>query len=117
MPLTRQYTSRGGHTVKLRWPLSLSQSRPVLSAKRTTLPQDPLIRSIRTRAAQANLALELARWLLRFWDTLPAVQRSALTYGLTHGGRVGDGPVMFSVPLSSLLEALGHLRRHPEPEE
>lgn len=99
---------------EINWPhLSL----PVRQANKKLPNQDPLIRSIRTRAAQASLALELARWILRFWNTLPAVQRSALTYGLTHGGRVGDGPVMFSVPLSSLLEALSHLRRNPEPEE
>jgi hypothetical protein len=74
------------------------------------------VQSIRARAANAHLALELGRWVLRFWDQLPAVQRSALSYGL-HGGHVGDGQVIFSVQLSSLLEALNHLRRCPEPEE
>lgn len=68
------------------------------------------------RAASASLALELARWVHRYWHQLPAIQRSALQYGL-NGGHVGDGNALFSVPLSSLLEALDMLRRHPELEE
>jgi hypothetical protein len=79
---------------------------------------DPLsLQSIRRRAASASLALELGRWTLRYWDQLPAIQRSALRYGLSQGGHVGDGPAVFTVPLSSLLEALDVLRRHPQDEE
>lgn len=78
---------------------------------------DPLsLESIRARAASASLALELARWLLRYWNQLPAIQRSALQYGM-NGGCVGSGNALFTVPLGSLLEALDMLRRHPEAEE
>jgi hypothetical protein len=81
-------------------------------------PADPLTaESILARAAVADLTLELARWLLRRWDLLPALQRSALTYGLNFGGQVGDGQVVFSVGLSSLLEALEAVRRQPPDEE
>lgn len=75
------------------------------------------VESILRRAALADLTLELARWLRRQWDTLPAHQRAALLYGLGHGGHVGDGQAVFSVGLSSLLEALDIVRRQPEPEE
>jgi hypothetical protein len=77
---------------------------------------DPLLQAIRDRAASAHLALEMARWTLRFWDTIPPFQRASLNYAL-NGGRVGDGPVLFSVPLVTLVEALSHLRRYPQPEE
>jgi hypothetical protein len=81
-------------------------------------PDDPLSsKSILRRAAYADLTLELARWLLRRWGSLPPFQRSALNYGLNYGGHVGDGQVVFTVGLSSLLEALDVLRRHPEPED
>ena len=81
-------------------------------------PDDTLsIESIFRRAAVADLTLELARWLVRRWDTLPPVQRSALTYGLNVGGHVGDAQAVFTVQLSSLLEALDVVRRQPEPEE
>jgi hypothetical protein len=80
-------------------------------------PADLSPQSILARAAYADLTLELARWLLRRWDSLPPLQRSALTYGLNFGGHVGDGQVVFSVGLSSLLEALDVLRRQPESEE
>ncbi len=73
--------------------------------------------SIRRAAAYADLTLELARWILRRWNQIPALQRSALTYALDYGGQVGDAPVAFTVQLSSLLEALDVLRRHPQPEE
>ena len=75
------------------------------------------VESILRRAALADLTLELARWLLRRWDTLLAHQRAALLYGLDHGGDVGDGQAVFSVGLSSLLEALDIVRRQPEPKE
>ena len=79
---------------------------------------DPLTpEAILARAAVADLTLELARWTLRRWNQLPALQRSALNYGLNHGGHVGSGQVVFSVQLSSLLEALDVLRRQPEWEE
>jgi hypothetical protein len=82
-----------------------------------TIP-DPLTpESILARAAVADLTLELARWTLRRWHQLPAHQRSALNYGLNYGGHVGNGQVVFSVQLSSLLEALDVLRRQPEWEE
>jgi hypothetical protein len=60
--------------------------------------------------------LELARWILRRWDSLPSHQRAALSYGL-NGGRIGDDQVVFTVQLSALLEALDVLRITPEPEE
>jgi hypothetical protein len=78
---------------------------------------DPLsFEAIRSRAASAYLALELARWTIRYWDVIPPFQRASLSYAL-NGGRVGNAPVLFSVPLSTLAEALSHLRRHPQPEE
>jgi hypothetical protein len=81
-------------------------------------PANPLsVESILARAAIADLTLELARWLLRRWDSVPSHQRAALLYGLDHGGHVGDGQVVFSVGLSSLLEALDIVRRQPESEE
>jgi hypothetical protein len=43
------------------------------------------VESILARAAVADLTLELARWLLRRWDSLPAHQRAALSYGLNGG--------------------------------
>jgi hypothetical protein len=82
-----------------------------------TIP-DPLTpESILARAAVADLTLELARWTLRRWNQLPPLQRSALNYGLNYGGHVGSGQVVFSVQLSSLLEALDVLRRQAELEE
>ena len=75
------------------------------------------VESILARAAIADLTLELARWLRRRWETLPAHQRAALLYGLDHGGHVGEGQAVFSVGLSSLLEALDIVRRQPEPKE
>jgi hypothetical protein len=38
------------------------------------------------------------------------------SYALDFGGDVGDGQVVFTVQLSSLLEALDALRRYPAPE-
>lgn len=73
--------------------------------------------AILTRAAYANLAVQLARWLRRHWHLLPPLQRSALAYALDFGGHIGDGQVSFIVQLSSLLEALDVLRRQPEQEE
>jgi hypothetical protein len=61
--------------------------------------------------------LELVRWTLRRWNQLPAVQSSVLSYGLNYGGHVGDGQVVFSVQLNSLLEALDALRQQPKREE
>jgi hypothetical protein len=81
------------------------------------LSPDLTLESILARAAYADLALELARWVVRHWDSLPPLQRSALSYNLNFGGHVGDGQVVFSVQLSSLLEAMDILRRHPEPED
>jgi hypothetical protein len=84
---------------------------------------DPLTpESILARAAIADLTLQLARWTLRRWNQLPTLQRSALNYGLNHGSRVGKGQVVFSVQLSSLLEALDVLRtsrswKSSEPED
>jgi hypothetical protein len=79
---------------------------------------DPLTpESILRRAAYADLALELARWLLRRWDSLPGHQRAALSYALNHGGHVGNAQVMFTVQLSSLLEALDVVRRQPREED
>jgi hypothetical protein len=78
-----------------------------------TIP-DPLTpESILARAAVADLTLELARWTLRRWNQLPAHQRSALNYALNFGGHVGNGQVVFSVQLSSMLEAMDVLRRQP----
>ena len=82
-----------------------------------TIP-DPLTPDfILARAAVADLTLVLARWTLRRWNQLPAHQRSALNYGLNYGGHVGNGQVVFSVQLSSLLEALDVLRRQADSEE
>lgn len=79
------------------------------------VPSEPNLRveSILRRAAYADLTLELARWLLRRWRCLPPLQRSALSYGLNHGGYVGNAQVMFTVGLSELLEAIDTLRRRP----
>jgi hypothetical protein len=79
---------------------------------------DPLTpESIVARAAVADLTLQLARRTLRRWNQLPALQRSALNFGLNYGGRVGNGQVVFPVQLSSLLEALDVLRTQSELEE
>lgn len=84
----------------------------------TPLPDDPLTpESILARAACADLTLELARWIIRRWNSLPPFQRSALRYALDFGGDVGDGQVAFTVQLSSLLEALDVLRKQPRDEE
>jgi hypothetical protein len=69
--------------------------------------------SILRRAAYADLALQLARWLTRHWNSLPSHQRAALSYALNHGGHVGNAHVLFTVQLSSLLEAMDALRRRP----
>ena len=79
-------------------------------------PNDLTSESILARAAHADLALTLARWILRRWDSLPPIQRSALTYGLNFGGDVGDGQVTFAVPLSALVEAMDVLRYPAEDE-
>jgi hypothetical protein len=60
--------------------------------------------SILTSAAYADLALELARWILRRWNSLPPIQRSALTYALELRGN--DRQVTFVVPLDALLDAI-----------
>jgi hypothetical protein len=75
------------------------------------LPDDLTPESILTRAAYADLTLELARWILRRWDHLPPFQRSAIRYALQFGGSVGDGQVTLAVPITALLEALDVLRR------
>ncbi len=95
---------------------------PTLSAHirkvNTPVSNDPLSpESILARAAYADLTLELARWILRRWNSLPPFQQSAIRYALDFGGDVGDGQVAFTVQLSSLLEALAVLRRQPVPEE
>jgi hypothetical protein len=90
---------------------------PYPQSKQLTIPDPITPESILARAAVADLTLELARWTLRRWDQLQALQRSALNYGLNYGGHVGNGQVVFSVQLSSLLEALDVLRRQPELEE
>jgi hypothetical protein len=82
-----------------------------------TIPDDLTPESIRRRAAYADLTLELARWIIRQWNSLPPFQRSAIRYALEFGGDVGDGQVGFTVPLSSLLEALDVLRRQPDRDE
>jgi hypothetical protein len=72
------------------------------------LEDDPLSpESIHRRYVRADLALCLARWVLRSWTWLDPAQRAMLTHG-------GDGEVRFVVPLDSLLEALDALRRNPE---
>ena len=82
-----------------------------------TVPDDLSPESILTRAAYADLTLELARWIIRQWESLPSFQRSAIRYALEFGGDVGDVPVAFTVQLSSLLEALDVLRRYPDQDE
>src|ERR1700679_3346505 len=78
---------------------------------------DPLSpESIHRRFVHADLAMTLARWILRSWPWLDPAQRATISYGLS-GGAVGEGQVGFAVPLASLLEAIDVLRRHPEPEE
>ena len=73
--------------------------------------------SIRRRFIHADLAMALARWILRSWPSLEPHQRAVLGYGLNGGATSPDGQVGFAVPLLSLLEAIDVLRRHPEPEE
>jgi len=62
------------------------------------------------RAAHADLALTLARWIVRHWERLPPLQRSALSYALDFGGRFKDGEVVMTVQLRQLLEALAAIR-------
>jgi hypothetical protein len=78
---------------------------------------DPLSpESIHRRFVHADLALCLARWILRSWPWIDPAQRAAISYGL-NGGAVGNGQVGFAVPLMSLLEALDVLLRGPERDE
>jgi hypothetical protein len=64
--------------------------------------------SIHRRYVRADLALCLARWVLRSWPWLDPEQ--------PFGGAIADSEVRFVVPLGSLLEALDALRRYPEPD-
>jgi len=82
----------------------------------TPTPDPLFLEAIHRRFVHADLALCLARWILRSWPWLDPQQRAVLSYGL-NGGAVGSGQVGFAVPLVSLLEAIDVLRRHPEPEE
>jgi hypothetical protein len=89
----------------------------VNAAELSNVQPDPLsLQAIQRRFVHADLAMALARWILRSWHWLDPQQRAVLSYGLS-GGVVGSGQVGFAVPLVSLLEAIDVLRRHPEPGE
>jgi hypothetical protein len=62
---------------------------------------------IRRDAADAELVIVIARWMIDHWDYISAVHRSAFIDAVVSGGQA----MMLNVPMRPLLEALTALTR------
>lgn len=70
--------------------------------------------NIRRDAANAELVIIIARWMIDHWDYISSVHRSAFIDAVVVGGQFGDGNALtFTVPLRPLLEAVSALLRPP----